>query len=107
MKSVKFLITMTSIMLSALASQAQQHKTQLLELKKEKKKINVAFLIYDQVEAMDPGYHLYTVSASGKKIVSSEGGTVMMQSTYSFENAHRQTDQWKRNSRSNPKNYGL
>lgn len=35
MKSVKFLITMISIMLSALASQAQQHKTQLLELKKE------------------------------------------------------------------------
>lgn len=93
---------MSSIMLSALASQAQQHKTQLLELKKEKKKINVAFLIYDQVEAMDlngpvdvftkanvmdPSYHLYTVSASGKKLVPSEGGTVMMQSTYSFENA--------------------
>lgn len=93
---------MTSIMLSTLASQAQQPKTQLLELKKEKKKINVAFLIYDQVEAMDlngpvdvftkanamdPSYYLYTVSASSKKPVPSEGGTVMMQSTYSFENA--------------------
>jgi len=93
---------MTSILLSALSSQAQQPKNQLLELKKEKKKINIAFLIYDQVEAMDlngpidvftkanvmdPSYHLYTVSASSKNLVSSEGGTVMMQSTYDFKNA--------------------
>lgn len=93
---------MTSILLSALSSQAQQPKNQLLELKKEKKKINIAFLIYDQVEAMDlngpidvftkanvmdPSYHLYTVSASSKKLVPSEGGAVMMQSTYDFKNA--------------------
>ena len=93
---------MTSILLSALSSQAQQPKNQLLELKKEKKKINIAFLIYDQVEAMDlngpidvftkanvmdPSYHLYTVSASSKKLVPSEGGTVIMQSTYDFKNA--------------------
>ena len=102
MKSVKFLITVTSIIFSTLTNQAQQPKTQLLELKKEKKKINVAFLIYDQVEAMDlngpvdvftkanamdPSYHLYTVSASSKKPVPSEGGTIMMLSTYAYENA--------------------
>lgn len=102
MKTVKFLIIVTSIIFSTLAVQAQQPKNQLLELKKEKKKINVAFLIYDQVEAMDlngpvdvftkanamdPSYHLYTVSASSKKLVPSEGGTIMMQSAYSFENA--------------------
>lgn len=93
---------MTSIIFSTLAAQAQQPKNQLSELKKEKKKINVAFLIYDQVEAMDlngpidvftkanaldPSYHLYTVSASSKKLVPSEGSTIMMQSTYAFENA--------------------
>lgn len=123
MKSVKFLIAITSIIVNTIAAQAQQTKqmqqtphtqqtkqirqtqqpkNQLLELKKEKKKINVAFLIYDQVEAMDlngpvdvftkanaidPTYYLYTVSASSKKLVPSEGGTIVMQSTYGFENA--------------------
>lgn len=102
MKSVKTLIALASILGSAVAGQAQSSVTPLLEMKKEKKKINVAFLIYDQVEAMDlngpidvftkanvidPSYHLYTVSASSKRSVASEGGTVLMQSTYSFENA--------------------
>ncbi|SHF30899.1 DJ-1/PfpI family protein [Pedobacter caeni] len=102
MKSVKTLVTIASIVGSTIASQAQSPTAPLVEMKKAKKTINVAFLIYDQVEAMDlngpidvftkanvmdPTYKLYTVSASSKHLTPSEGGTVMMQSTYSFENA--------------------
>ena len=71
--------------------------------------INVAFLIYDEVEAMDLNcpldilskanfkvgdffvkekiYNIYTVAASTKKIVHSEGGAVHMVPAYSYENA--------------------
>jgi transcriptional regulator GlxA family with amidase domain len=64
-------------------------------------KINVGFLIYNQVEAMDLNgpidvftkanrfdnrYHLYTVSETSQ-LIPSEGGTTHMKASYSFENA--------------------
>jgi transcriptional regulator GlxA family with amidase domain len=63
-------------------------------------KINVGFLIYNQVEAMDLNgpidvftkanrfdnrYNLYTVSETSQ-LVPSEGGTIHMKASYSFEN---------------------
>lgn len=65
------------------------------------KKINVAFLIYDQVEALDlngpidvfakanlldPRYNLYTVSQTDN-IVTSEGGVMGLRATYNFKNS--------------------
>ena len=53
MKSVKTLVTIASIVGSAIASQAQSPTAPLVKMKKAKKTINVAFLIYDQVEVTD------------------------------------------------------
>ncbi|WP_178338840.1 DJ-1/PfpI family protein [Arenibacter nanhaiticus] len=65
------------------------------------KKINVAFLIYDQVEALDlngpidvfakanlldPRYNLYTVAQTDDK-VTSEGGVMGLMPTYDFKKA--------------------
>jgi transcriptional regulator GlxA family with amidase domain len=100
MKLLKPLIILISIFGFAAISKAQISAVQ--EMKKEKKKINVAFLVYDHVEAMDlngpvdvfakanlidPSYNLYTVSESTERLIPTEADVVMMKSTYSFQNA--------------------
>nr|WP_315034725.1 DJ-1/PfpI family protein [uncultured Chryseobacterium sp.] len=100
MKLLKTFVITAFILSSTVASKAQISALQ--EMKKVNKKINVAFLMYDNVEAMDlngpvdvfakaqamdPGYNLYTVAGSTEDLIPSEGNVIKMKPTYSFKNA--------------------
>lgn len=92
---------MLLIVLISFSGTAQNdiQENDIIFLKDEK--INVAFLIYDQVEVLDlngpidvfakanlldPRYNLYTV-AETDGIVTSEGGVMGLMATYNFKNA--------------------
>ena len=102
MKKVKTILMITILIgSSAIASLAQNAKSEFKLNFPKGEKINVAFLIFDQVEAldlngpldiltkankMDNVYNLYTVGLS-KESVFLEGSALKITPTYSMENA--------------------
>ena len=84
-KLAQRLLTLTAIILCVMNAGAQQ-----------KQNLNVAIFLYDHVELLDfagpgevfastSGFHVYTVSADGKEIVSQ--GFVTVKPEFSIDNA--------------------
>lgn len=101
MRKIKFLVLMTTILTSFGSANAQGTQADHQFNFKKNKKINVAFFVFNDVEAldlngpvdvltkanvMDPVYNLYTVSLT-KDAVKAQGDVFKMNATYSIEDA--------------------
>lgn len=101
MNTNKVMLRLCFLFFLAHAASAQVIKNEEQVSFKKGQKINVAFFIFDQVEALDlngpidiltkanhfdPVYNLYTVSLTKAPVVS-EGNVLTMSASYSIENA--------------------